>query len=36
MQTADVNRLIKQFKEAKKIMQQISSGRGPNLTQLLR
>lgn len=35
-QTADINRLIKQFKEAKKIMQAISSGKGPKLGQLLR
>ena len=35
-QAADINRLIKQFKEAKKIMQAISSGKGPNLGQLLR
>jgi signal recognition particle subunit SRP54 len=35
-QAADINRLIKQFKEAKKIMQAISSGKGPKLGQLLR
>jgi signal recognition particle subunit SRP54 len=35
-QAADINRLIKQFKEAKKIMQAISTGRGPKITQLLR
>jgi signal recognition particle subunit SRP54 len=33
---ADINRVIKQFREAKKIMQQISSGKGPNLTSVLR
>ncbi len=35
-QPADINKLIKQFKEAKKIMQAISSGKGPGLGQLLR
>jgi signal recognition particle subunit SRP54 len=33
---ADVNRVLKQFKEAKKIMQMISTGRGPKVTQFLR
>jgi len=35
-QTADVNRVIKQFKEARKIMQAISSGRGPKALPFLR
>jgi signal recognition particle subunit SRP54 len=35
-QPQDVNRVLKQFKEAKKIMQMISTGRGPKLTSLLR
>ena len=35
-QPADVNKVLKQFKEAKKIMQQISSGRGPNIKPFLR
>jgi signal recognition particle subunit SRP54 len=35
-QPADVNRVLKQFKEAKKIMQMISTGRGPKVTSLLR
>jgi signal recognition particle subunit SRP54 len=35
-QPQDINRVIKQFKEAKKIMQQISSGKGPNLASVLR
>jgi signal recognition particle subunit SRP54 len=35
-QAADINRLVKQFKEAKKIMQAISSGKGPKIGQLLR
>jgi signal recognition particle subunit SRP54 len=33
---ADVNRLLKQFREAKRMMQMISSGRGPNLSPFLR
>ena len=32
MQPADVNRVIKQFREAKKIMQMISTGRGSKIT----
>jgi signal recognition particle subunit SRP54 len=35
-QTADVNRVIKQFKEARKIMQAISTGRGPKALPFLR
>jgi signal recognition particle subunit SRP54 len=35
-QPADVNRVLNQYREAKKIIQQISSGRGPNITQFLR
>jgi signal recognition particle subunit SRP54 len=35
-QPADVNRVLKQFKEAKKIMQQISTGRGINISPFLR
>jgi signal recognition particle subunit SRP54 len=35
-QPADVNRVLKQFKEAKKIMQQISTGRGPKILPGLR
>ena len=35
-QPADVNRVLKQFKEAKKIMQQISTGRGPKISPFLR
>ncbi|HUF54332.1 MAG TPA: signal recognition particle protein [Dehalococcoidia bacterium] len=35
-QPQDINQVIKQFKEAKKIMQQISSGKGPNLASVLR
>ncbi|MEX0682391.1 MAG: signal recognition particle protein [Dehalococcoidia bacterium] len=35
-QPADINRVIKQFKEAKKIMQAMSTGRGPKVTSLLR
>ena len=35
-QPADVNRVLKQFKEAKKVLQMISSGRGPNISPLLR
>jgi signal recognition particle subunit SRP54 len=31
---ADVNRLLKQYKEAKRIMQQITSGRGANISPL--
>ncbi len=33
---ADVNQVLKQYKEAKKILQTISSGSGPNITSLLR
>ena len=33
---ADVNRLLKQFREAKRMMQMIGSGRGPNLSPFLR
>ena len=33
---ADVNQVLKQYKEAKKIIQTISSGSGPNITSLLR
>ncbi len=32
----EVNRLLKQFREAKRMMQKISSGRGPDLSPLLR
>jgi signal recognition particle GTPase len=35
-QPADVNRVLKQFKEAKKIMQMISSGHGPKISPFLR
>jgi signal recognition particle subunit SRP54 len=35
-QPADVNRLLKQYKEAKKILQQISTGRGSQITPFLR
>jgi signal recognition particle subunit SRP54 len=35
-QPADVNRVLKQFKEAKKIMQMISTGRGSKISPLLR
>jgi signal recognition particle GTPase len=35
-QPADVNRVLKQFKEAKKVLQMISSGRGPDISPLLR
>lgn len=35
-QPADVNRVLKQFKEAKKIMQMISTGRGSKITPFLR
>jgi signal recognition particle subunit SRP54 len=35
-QPADVNRLLKQYKEAKKILQQISTGRGSKITPFLR
>jgi signal recognition particle subunit SRP54 len=35
-QTADVNRVLKQFKEARKIMQAISTGRGPKALPFLR
>jgi len=35
-QPADVNRVLKQFKEAKKVLQQISSGKGPDISPLLR
>ena len=35
-QPADVNRVLKQYREAKKIMQQISTGRGPKISPLLR
>jgi signal recognition particle subunit SRP54 len=33
---ADINRLLKQYYEAKKVIQQISSGKGPDVTALLR
>ena len=33
---ADVNKVLKQYREAKKIIQSISSGGGPNLGGLLR
>ena len=33
---ADVNRVIKQFRQAKRIMQMISTGRGTNISPLLR
>jgi signal recognition particle subunit SRP54 len=33
---ADINRLLKQYNEAKKVIQQISSGKGPDVSQLLR
>ena len=32
----EVNRLLKQFREAKRMMQKLSSGRGPDLSPLLR
>jgi signal recognition particle subunit SRP54 len=35
-QPADINRVLKQFKEAKKIMQQISTGRGGLISPFLR
>jgi signal recognition particle subunit SRP54 len=35
-QPADVNRVLKQFKEAKKVLQMISTGRGANISPLLR
>ncbi len=35
-QPADVNRVLKQYKEAKKIIQMISSGRGNQITPFLR
>jgi signal recognition particle subunit SRP54 len=35
-QPQDVNRVLKQFKEAKKIIQQISSGHGSKITPFLR
>ncbi len=35
-QPADVNRVLKQFKEAKKILQMISTGRGSTITPFLR
>jgi signal recognition particle subunit SRP54 len=35
-QPQDVNRVLKQFKEAKKIMQQISTGHGSKITPFLR
>jgi len=35
-QPADVNRLLKQYKEAKKILQMISTGRGSKVTPFLR
>ena len=35
-QPADVNRLLKQYKEAKKILQMISTGRGSKITPFLR
>ncbi len=35
-QPADVNKVLKQFKEAKKIMQMISTGRGSKISPLLR
>ena len=35
-QPADVNRLLKQYKEAKKILQMITTGRGSNITPFLR
>jgi signal recognition particle subunit SRP54 len=35
-QPADVNRVLKQFKEAKKILQMISTGRGSQITPFLR
>jgi signal recognition particle subunit SRP54 len=35
-QPAEVNRLLKQYKEAKKILQQISTGRGSQITPFLR
>jgi signal recognition particle subunit SRP54 len=33
---ADINRLLKQYNEAKKVIQQISAGKGPDVSQLLR
>ena len=33
---ADINRLLKQYNEAKKVIQQLSSGKGPDVSQLLR
>jgi signal recognition particle subunit SRP54 len=33
---ADINRLLKQYHEAKKIIQQISTGKGPDVTSFLR
>src|SRR3989442_5948635 len=35
-QPADVNQLLKQYKEAKKILQMISTGRGSKITPFLR
>jgi len=35
-QPADVNRLLKQYKEAKRIMQQITTGRGAKISPLFR
>jgi len=35
-QPQDINRVLKQFKEAKKIMQMISTGRGPKISPFLR
>jgi signal recognition particle subunit SRP54 len=35
-QPADVNRVLKQFKEAKKVLQTISSGKGADISALLR
>ena len=34
--TADINRLLKQYKEAKRIMQQITTGRGAKISPLFR
>jgi len=33
---ADINRLLKQYNAAKKVIQQLSSGKGPDVSQLLR
>ncbi len=35
-QAADINRLLKQFKEARKILQEISTGRGSKISPFLR